>query len=176
MVEGMGEDEEHEFEHETRGRGGVNLLGKAGRELAEACFDGFTKVLKQKGFVRLVRPPAILFARRLLAAAGRFLKHVFGHVVGVAGIGVEDAAFGQGLGQAVAAGLVGLRASVDVVLDGDAVGGGDELHLEAVEPAALAGAAPVIGLVLQQLTAACSSLQRVIRVLWHTAPGKESMT
>ena len=34
LVEGMGEDQEHEFEHETRGRGGVNLLGKAGRELA----------------------------------------------------------------------------------------------------------------------------------------------
>ena len=61
----MNKDEEHEFEHETRGRGGVNLLGKAGHELAKARFDDFAKVLKQEGFARLVEPPAVLFARCL---------------------------------------------------------------------------------------------------------------
>ena len=152
----MGEDEEHEFEHETCGRGGVNLLGKVGRELAETRFDGFANVLKQIGFVRLVGPPAVLFARYLLAAAGRFLEHVFGHVFGVAGVGVEDAAFGQVLGQTAAAGLVGLSASVDVVLDRDAIGSGDDLRLEAVAPAALAGVAPVI-------TLSCNNLQRGMR-------------
>jgi len=45
LVEGVSKDEEHKFEHETRRRGGVNLLGKAGRELAEARLDAFAKVL-----------------------------------------------------------------------------------------------------------------------------------
>ena len=48
---------------------------------------------------------------------------------------------------------MGLGAGVDVVLGGDAVGSGDDLRLEAVEPAALAGAASVISAVWQQLTA-----------------------
>ena len=64
----MSEDEEHEFGHEARG--GVNLLGKAGHELAKARFDGFAKMLKREGFVRLVEPPPF-FAYCLLAAAGR---------------------------------------------------------------------------------------------------------
>ena len=152
------------------------MLGKAGRELAEVRFDGFAKVLKPKGFVRLMGPPAVLFARCLLAAAGRFLEYVLGYVIGVARVGVADAAFGQVLGQAAAAGLVGLRAGVDVILDWDAVDGGDELHLEAAEPAALAGVAPVVSAILQQLTARDTRPRCCRCILWHTATGKESTT
>jgi hypothetical protein len=84
LVEGVSEDEEHEFEHETHGRGSVNVLGQAGRELAKTRFNGFANVLQQKVFVRFVGPQAVLFAGRLLAAARGLFEHVFGHVVGVA--------------------------------------------------------------------------------------------
>ena len=88
MVKSVDENKEHEFEYETRGRNGVNLLGKAGGELTEAGFDGFAKVLLQKGFARGTRAGAVLLAGRLLAAAGGFFKQVFPGVIRVAGIGV----------------------------------------------------------------------------------------
>ena len=124
MVKSVDENKEHVFEYETRGRNGVNLLGKASDELAEAGFDGFAKVLLHKYLARGTRAEAVLLAGRLLAAAGSFFRQVFPGVIRVAGVGVQDAAFGQVRGQAPQAGLVGFAAGVDVLIDRDAIGGG----------------------------------------------------
>jgi len=64
----VGKEEKNEFEHKAPGRGGVNFLEEAGRELVEARFEGFIKVLQQRGFVRLVQPPAAFLAGLLLTA------------------------------------------------------------------------------------------------------------
>ena len=175
MVQRVDEDEKHEFEHKTGGRDGVKLLGKTGRELTETSFDGLAKVLQQKGFVRLMGTGTILFAGRLLAVAGRFFEQVFPGVVRVAGVGVQDAAFGQVRAQAPQASLVGFAAGVDVIVHGNAVSGGHDLDLKAVKLAALADTPPVIGLVFQQLAAGDAGPKCLIRILWHTATGKESI-
>ena len=154
----------------------MNLLGEPGRQLAKAGFDGLAKVLKQIVFVWFVGPGAVLFTGRLLAVARRFLEEVFAYVVRVARIGVQDAAFGQVRGHGPQPGLVGFGTGVDVKVDRDAVGRGDDLHLEAVEPAPLAGAAPVVRLAFEQLTARDARPKCLTRILWHTATGNESMT
>ena len=98
------------------GRNGVNLFGKAGGELAESRFDSFAKVPKQEILVRRVGPGAVALSSGLLPVAGRFGEQVFPAVVGVAGIGVKHAAFGQVRGQVPQAGDVRLRAGMDVKL------------------------------------------------------------
>ena len=102
----------------------MNLLGEAGGELAEAGFDGFAKVLQQKGFVRGTRAGTVLLAGRLLAAAGGFFKQAFPGVIRVAGVGCTGRCLWAGPDQAPQAGLVGFAAGVDVLVDRDAVGGG----------------------------------------------------
>jgi len=80
----VNEDKEGNFEDESLGCDGVNLFGKAGSELAEGGFNGFAKVLKQKGFVRRVGQGTIALAGGPLPIAGRFGEQVFPAVVGVA--------------------------------------------------------------------------------------------
>ena len=114
----MSKNEEGNFQGKPRRRDGVNLLGKTGRQLTEARFNVFTKILKQKGLGRMMRPFAVFAADRLLLAAAGFVEDILRHVVRVAGIGVdigvEHAAGGQVQGQPALAGLLRLGAGVDM--------------------------------------------------------------
>lgn len=96
---------------------------------------------------------AIDFTGRLLLATGGFGKHVLQGVVRIAGIGVEYAARRQIHGHGPQARDVGLAAGVYIKLDWQAVAGSDNLHLETVKPAALAGTPAVIGLAGQEFAA-----------------------
>ncbi|AWM32653.1 hypothetical protein DDQ68_07555 [Hymenobacter nivis] len=93
-------------------------------------------------------PGTVLFTGRLLAIARGFFKEVFPDVVRVTRIGVAHTALGQVRGQAPHADLVDFTARVDAKIERDAVGGGYDLHLKAIEPAPLAGALSIIRLVL----------------------------
>ncbi len=72
----------------------MNLLGKAGGELTETGFDALAKILYQKDLRRMLGSFAVLAAGALLLAAAGLVEQVFRHVVGVASVGVEHAAFG----------------------------------------------------------------------------------
>ena len=124
----------------------MNLLGKAGCELAERGFDALSKVLNQIGLCRMMGALTVLLPGRLLLIARGFLEHVFTHVIRVAGIGVLGAAFGQVGSHRPQAGAVGLGTSMDIKLDGQPIGSRDELHLEAIKPTAFAGATTMIRL------------------------------
>lgn len=89
----MDKNEQRDFEDESLSHDGMNLLGKAGGELAKGRFDGFAKALKWKGFVRSMRPGTVALAGSLLPVAGG--EEFLPRVVRVAGIGVEHTAFGQ---------------------------------------------------------------------------------
>ena len=159
----------------------MNLLGKAGCQLAKTGFGGFAKVLDQKVFVRRMGSGAVLLAGRLLAVTGGRFEEVFPHVVRVAGIGVQHAAFGQVRGHCPPAGLVGFAAGVGIKVDWRAGSGGHDLHLEAVELAPLARAAAVIRLARQQFTArdarvvAHGDRKRVNDVAGLGAQGREQL-
>ena len=71
------------------------LLGKQGRDAADAGFDALAKILNEKDLCWMVRTFAVALAGRQQRLRARVGPHVFQEVVGVARVGVEDAAFGQ---------------------------------------------------------------------------------
>ncbi|TFZ64197.1 hypothetical protein E4631_19530 [Hymenobacter sp. UV11] len=91
----MGKNKEGDFQGKSLGRDRVNLLGKAGGHLTECGFNAFTKVLYQKALCEMMRPFAVLAARTLLLTAAGLVEEVFGYIIRIAGIGVEDTAGGQ---------------------------------------------------------------------------------
>ena len=95
MVEGVDKNGQRDFEGESLSHDGMNLLGKAGGELAKGRFDGFAKALKWKGFVRSMGPGTVALAGSLLPVAGGGGEEFLPRVVRVAGIGAEHTAFGQ---------------------------------------------------------------------------------
>jgi len=150
-LERVCEDEKHEFEGKSLRGDGVYLFGKQGRDAADAGFDPLAEVLNQEGLRGVVGALAVAFSggeQRLLARVG---PHVLGQVVGVARVGVEDAALRQLRGQGPQASLVGFGPGVEVKVHRHARAGDDELDLEAVKIAPLAGRVAVVGLSFQQL-------------------------
>lgn len=92
----MDEDKEADFEGKARCCGGINGLGKAGGQAAEAGFDAVVEVPDKEGTRRGMRAPAVLLAGRVLLAAGGFFEYIFVGVVGVARVGVgADSLWGQ---------------------------------------------------------------------------------
>jgi len=93
--EGVGEDEQEQFEGKALGRDGVNGLEEALGELANGGFHAFAKMLNQKVLLRFVGPLAVGFAVGGQVDPLGFAPLVFQGLIGVGRIGIQDAAFGQ---------------------------------------------------------------------------------